>query len=338
MSLLGVNVSDSSVEVVELTTGWFGQARITAQQRTDLAEGLVDNGIIHDPVALAAAIQSIVPRGDLIMSIAEGQAYSRWLRFPASANARDIKNTIQSQCAQYVPFEANEVALDYLFAGKRGEQQDVLFLAVPRVVLTGYQELATALQCKLKRLELESLSSARAALNGLPSTGATLLLDVGARTTIASWFTKEGLRFSFNIPMAGHYFTTQVQKALKITPLEAERVKQRFGFNGKTKVVLAAAWQPIVKGVNEASSYLQAEFQLHTTAITLIGGSAQLPGVVDWLHEQWQLPVALPTVLPWQKKYGMVDALMLNAVGLVLGELKPYRDWPTVNFINHIAL
>ncbi|MBI4407172.1 MAG: pilus assembly protein PilM [Candidatus Kerfeldbacteria bacterium] len=345
MSMIGLNLSDSSVEVVELTTGWFGQARITAQKRLDLAEGLVDNGLIHHPVELAKTIQHLVPAGEITLSIPEAQVYSRWLRFPANTKEHEIKQTIQSQCSQYVPFEASEVALDFIFSGQQGDQQDVLLLAIPVTVLKGYQELATALHCRLKRLELESLSSARAALGALPTTGAMLLLDVGARTTIASWFTKSGLRFSFNIPLAGRYFTEQVQKALKTTPLEAERLKQRFGFETKTNVALEEAWQPIIKAVNEAISYLQLEAQLPTTAVTVIGGSALLPGLVDWLHDQWKLPVALPNKLPWQQKYGMVaksnqeeGTLMLNAVGLVLGELKPYRDWPTVNFINSIVL
>ncbi|EKD79622.1 MAG: Type IV pilus assembly protein PilM [uncultured bacterium] len=337
MRVTGINLSDSSVELVELTTNWFGQGRFTAQQRADLAEGLVENGVIHDLSALAQAIQNVRKvAGDSILSLPESQVYSRWLRFPAETKPADIRHTITTHCSEYIPFEANDVALDFVFGAVSGGQRDVLLLAVPKTIIASYRALAEALHCKLKRLELESLSSARAALAALPSTGAVLLLDVGARTSIASWFTQEGLRFTFNVPLAGQYFTEQVQQALKLTVTEAERLKQRSGFTGKTKATLEQAWQPIIQAINDGMQYLEKESATHTTQVVLIGGSAQLPGATDWLHAQWQLPVSIPTALPWQTKYGMVEELMLNAAGLVLGELKAYRHWPTVNFNNSI--
>lgn len=337
MRVTGLNLSDSSVEIVELTTTWLGQGHFSKQTRADLAEGLIENGIIHDVTKLAQAIQAATTvTGDLIMSLPESQVYSRWLRFPAETKPADVRVTIQEHCSEYIPFERGDMVLDYIFAPVVGAQRDVLLLGVPNTILTAYRELAAALHCKLKRLELESLSSARAALEQLPSSGATLLLDVGARTSIASWFTNAGLHFTFNIPLAGLHFTEQVQHELKLTVSEAERLKQRSGFTGKTKDILAQAWQPIVQAVNDGRQYLETESATHTTGVVLIGGSAQLPGVTDWLHEQWQLPVILPQALPWQKKYGMVEELMLNAAGLALGELKSYRHWPTVNFNNSI--
>ncbi len=337
MRVTGINLSDSSVEIVELTISWFERGHFSKQVRADLAEGLIVNGIIHDVVKLAQTVQTATTvTGNIMLSLPESQVYSRWLRFPAETKPTDIRHTIQAHCSEYIPFEYSDVALDYVFAPLTGAQRDVLLLAVPHTILAAYHELAKALHCTLKRLELESLSSARAALAQLPSTGATLLLDVGARTSIASWFTKDGLHFTFNVPLAGAHFTEQIQHSLKLTDSAAERLKQRSGFTGKTKDSLAQAWQPIVQAVNDGMHYLETESNTHTTSVVLIGGSAQLPGVVDWLHEQWQLLVVLPQALPWQTKYGMVEKLMLNAAGLVLGELKQYRHWPSVNFNNTI--
>lgn len=333
MRVIGLNLSDSSVEVIELTTGWLGRARFTQHTRLDMPDDLVTNGVIHDVPKLAQAIhQSWTVTGDVIISLPESQVYSRWLRFPAETKLADIRHTIATHCADYIPFEASDVVLDFVFGTVTGSQRDVLLLAVPKTIIASYQALAMALHCKLKRLELESLSSARAALATLPTGDATLMLDVGARTSIASWFTRDGLRFTFNIPVAGHAFTEQVQQALKLTVPEAERLKLQSGFTGKTQAILTQAWQPIIQAVNDGMRYLETESATPTAQVVLIGGSAQLPGVVEWLHEQWQLPVSLPTALPWQTKYGKVDALMLNAVGLVLGELKAYRYWSTVNF------
>lgn len=340
MRILGLNLSDASAELVELSGSLLQRPGWTAHLRVELPEGLVTNGVIHDVSQLASKLNSQFRPGDLAMSIPEAQIYSRWLRFPGKTKLNEIRATIAQQAAEYFPFESHEIAFDCVSAGPHGESQDVFAVAVPHLVLNSYRELAKALQCSLVRLELESLSSARAALPSLPKAGATLLLDIGARTTIASWFTEQGLRFTFNVPLAGQYFTEQIQQSLKLTPLEAERLKQKQGLSGKVEPVLAAALTPLVKSINEGMSYVQSEWQIDTQAVVLIGGSAQLPKLTDYLTTQLQITTSVPPALPWQTTYGMVSAsdqegnYMLNAVGLALGELKAYRDWPIVNFLN----
>lgn len=340
MRILGLNLSDASAEVVELSSSLLQRPTWTARLRVELPEGLVSNGVIHDVGQLASKLANQFRPGDLAMSIPEAQVYSRWLRFSSVTKLSDLKATVRQQAAQYFPFEAHEIAIDCVSAGKHGDTQDLFCVAVPHLVLNSYRELAQALRCNLVRLELESLSSARAALANLPAAGSILLLDIGARTTIASWFTHQGLRFSFNVPLAGQYFTEQLQQGLKLSPLEAERLKQKQGLSGKAEPILTSALEPLLKSMNEGISYVQSEWQLDTTAVVLMGGSSQLPKLATYLTEQLHVSAGLPTALPWQTTYGMVSAseqegsYMLNAVGLALGELKAYRDWPTVNFLN----
>jgi Tfp pilus assembly PilM family ATPase len=340
MRILGLNLSDASAELVELSGGLLQRSGWTQRLRVELSEGLVTNGVIHQVEALAAKLEGQFKPGDLVMSIPEGQVYSRWLRFPVSAKLHDIRHTITERASQYFPFEAHEIAFDCLSAGSVGDQQDIFCAAVPRAVLDGYRQLAKALHCNLVRLELESLSTARAVLSNLPTAGATLLLDIGARTTIASWFTHAGLRFTFNMPLAGQYFTEQVQTSLKVTALEAERLKQKLGFTKQVQPPLEVAFVPILKGLREGMSYVQSEWQLETKEVVVLGGSAQLPKLTDYLTQQLQVSAHLPTALPWEKTYGMVSTseqevvYMLNAVGLALGGAKAYRHWPVVNFIN----
>ncbi len=340
MRILGLNLSDASAELVELSGGLLQRPGWTTHLRVELSEGIVTNGIIHDVSLLASKLKGQFRPGNLAMSIPESQVYSRWLRFPAKTKLSEIRATIAQHAAEYFPFEAHEIVFDCVSAGQHGESQDVFTAAVPHLVLNSYREFAKALDCTLVRLELESLSSARATLPSLPKVGATLLLDIGARTTIASWFTDQGLRFTFNVPLAGQYFTERIQQGLKLTALEAERLKQTQGLSGKVESVLVAALEPLVKSLNEGISYVQSEWQIDTKAIVLIGGSSQLPKLADYLATQFQVTTNLPPALPWQTTYGMVSAsdqegnYMLNAVGLALGELKAYRDWPTVNFLN----
>ncbi len=340
MRIIGLNLSDTSAELVELSGSLLQRSGWTQSVREELVEGLVENGIIHQVDALAAKLAGQFKPGDLAMSIPEGQVYSRWLRFPLSAKLHDIRQTITEQAGHYFPFESHELVFDCISTGRIGDQQDVFCVAVPKKVLEGYRQLSKLLRCNLVRLELESLSSARAVLPQLPTHGSTLILDIGARTTIASWFMHSGLRFTFNIPLAGQYFTEQVQTHLKLTKLEAERLKQQLGFTKQVAPVLESAFAPVLKAIMEGISYVQSEWQMNTTHVVLLGGSAQLPKLTDYLDQQLHLPVGLPSALPWEKTYGMVSTeaqeagYMLNAVGLALGAVKAYRHWPSVNFIN----
>lgn len=346
MKLTGINFSDTSIEAVELEQGWLQGPAFSAFSRVLLPDGCIENGVILKPEIVVEQLRQLLAQAKpkaitttaITLSLPEGQIFSRLLSFPKSSTQDQIEQTIIDQLSRFLPFEPGEVFFDTLPLGQRGDKVDVLLVAVQKTVVQGYEAIAQQLGWTVKAIELESISSARAVLDKIPARQAILLLDIGARTTIASWFDSSGLRYSYNIALAGNYFTEQVVKQLRCTPLEAEQRKQAEGFTGAMAPILTEAFSPILKQVREGLAYVQANYDLPTTAVHLLGGSARLPGLADFLTQQLHIETSLVQLLPKLKKNDILqqiqeeDSIYYNAVGLALGSSKAYQQRPTINF------
>jgi type IV pilus assembly protein PilM len=348
MKLVGVNFSDRSIEAVELQHRVFQGKSFSAYSRVPLADGCIENGIILKPDQVTEQLKQLFAQAQprpittttIILSLPEGQIFSRLLSFPKASSAEQIRQTVRDQLSRFIPFEPNEVAYDTMLLGQRGDKQDVLLVAAQQTVVQSYEAVARALGWSVKAIELESISSARAVLDTVPAQTAMLLLDIGARTSIASWFDQFGLRYSYNIPLAGQYFTDQVVTQLHCTPLEAEQRKVTEGFSGAVRQVLEASFGPIIKQLREGVAYVQSNYDLPTSAVLLLGGSAQLPGLSDFLSAQLHIPTSLAKLLPGIKKSVTVQSIeragsiYYNAIGLALGGSGVSHDRPAINFLS----
>ncbi len=346
MKIIGVNFSDTSIEAVELEQGWLQAPSFTAYSRVVLPDGNIDNGIILNSAVVIEQLRKLFaqakPRAisgqNVTFSLPESQVFSRLLSFPKNSSTEQVKQTIVDQLSRFIPFEPSEVMFDTMPMGTRGDKRDVLLVAVQKNVVQGYETVAAQLGWTLKTIELESISSARAVLAAVPARQAVLLLDIGARTTIASWFDAAGLLYSYNIALAGNYFTEQLVKQLHCTLLEAEQRKQAEGFFGPVAKILTEAFTTILSQVREGITYVQSNYELPTVAVRLLGGSAQLPHLTDFISNQLQIETTLATLLPGIKKNGIVQLLKqdgsiyYNAVGLALGSTKNYQQRPAINF------
>lgn len=350
MKFVGVNLSDNSVEAVELQQGVFGLPDITAVNRAALLPGCIEQGQIRDSKTLTEQLRQLMTSAQphpivtnaVALAIPESQIFSRLLSFAQDVSAAQIEATITDQFSRYLPFELTEVAYDHISLGRRGVYQDVLLVAVQRTVLQAYEALLQQLNWKIVALELESISSARAVIGPLKDSEMILLLDVGAATTIASWFDAQGLRYTFNTSIAGNYFTQQLVEQQHITFAEAETKKCRSGVvEAPAAAVVQQAWQPLIKQIEQGIQYVQTTLGLSTSEVRLIGGSAQLPGITDWLSQQLNHPVILPTLLPNLKKNDMVQVIQregsvyYNALGLALGLSKNQQQRAKINFYRH---
>lgn len=345
MNHIGLNLSDASIEVAELQQGWFGRPKLIAVGRSVLPAGCIEQGVIKQldvviekiKLACAEAKSDNVPHAITAklatMAVPEAQIYSRLLRFPKDVSQEQLRHTIQVQFSDYLPFEITEVAYDYLRLGQTNDQIDVLLAAVPITILKSYTALCQQLGYHIQALELESISSARAVLSETSKAAtSTLLLDLGAHTTIASWFDRYGLCFTFNQALAGEALTDSIVASLKVPVTEAEQLKQRLGLTGKTASSIQTTLQPLLTQIREGMNYVQQSAGLQTDRIMLIGGTAQLPGLADWLQGQLGVTVELAKLLPGLQTNGIIDGIYYNAIGLALGGSKHYQARPKINF------
>lgn len=352
MNVIGLNFSDSSVEAVEIKRGWFGQASITAVARALLPSGIIDDGKIHDKSKLSEIINDMFNKSEPIamtgnaiaLAIPESQVYTRIVTFDGPLSHDDIRKQLLKKLSGYIPFNIEDVVHDFIPLYESEEIVEVLVAAVPQEIVQEYVSLGEKLNKNIKAIELESVSSARAILQDEAKNKSVLVLDIGARTTIVSFFSDHRLRFTYNIAVAGNHFTGYIMKNLNVTESEAEQLKYK-GFNSvkaDTKVaeLLEASLNPVIEQLQESIRYYEDHsHQESVQEVILIGGSAQLPGIDEFIGKKLALKCVRGSILPNYKKASIFDMiskdelLYINAIGLAMGASQNSSNIPAINFL-----
>lgn len=352
MKAIGINISDSSVEAVVLTKSLFGGIKCSTVSRRVLPDGTVHNGKIADAVAMASELKQLfasaqpkpIQSGKIALSIPEAQTFTRILRFPIQTTDKEMEASVLTQISQYLPFEPSELVYDYIDLGSQAESKDVLVVAANKQVVAEYVTAVTAIGHHVHAIELESLSAARAVLDIPTDSTIVMLLDIGARTTNISFFGKQGLLFTYSVPIAGNEFTQTIASALRISENQAEKLKCERGFSesGRSKYdvkeVLTKAFTVLVQKINEGIDYVEDTHNTKVHHAVIIGGSAQLPQLGDFLQDELHMPMMQATILPAIAKHSIFkpfnvdEVLYYNAVGLALGQLNPPPHNRYINF------
>lgn len=355
MDIVGINFADTSIEAVQAVSSWLGGAKVRSFNRMEIPAGVIENGSLRDETQLVNQVRQLLTTAKpkpitsqrVACSIPESQIFSRVLSFPLQVSLAEIHQSLQFQLPAYVPFEANAMYYDALPLGEHNGQTEVLAVALDRKILDAYVKLFDRLRMRIDTIELESISSSRAVMKLPPEGQLSLLLDIGSRTTIVSFFSQAGLCFTFNVPVAGALFTEQIAKTQNITIHQAEKIKCQYGFQAKGKSaavsdVLRAAWQPIITKIKEGIDYIETKTKSQLASIVLIGGSAQLPGLTAYLREQFNVETSLGSLLPIFKKNSILQALIqqqlmyADAAGLAAGPFKrSTAQAPSINFFRN---
>lgn len=355
MDSVGINFSDSSIEAVHVSSNWLGGVKVMSYGRIELSEGVILNGEVQDAAQLKERIQQVCAQAQpsaiqakrVSFSIPESQVFTRVLSFPTQVSEAEIQQSLQYQLPSFVPFETEAMHYDAIQLGEHDGKREVLAVAIAREILDEYESIFKELQMNVETIELESISSARAVMQLPNEQSLQLLLDVGARTTIVSIFSHTGLRFTFNIPVAGNAFTEQIAKALSITSHQAEKLKITSGFSGTGKSadggsVLRAAWQPIIDKIKEAVEYTETKTSTNLASVTIIGGSGQLIGLAEFLTEQLQVSCQRGALLPIFKQNSILHSIATqqlmyaNALGLAARAVtKATNQAPYINFFRN---
>ena len=243
----------------------------------------------------------------------------------------ELNTAISDQAKQYVPISLSEVELDWQVISKQespkaapavkaeGQEEaaeklspdsaklaeseglNVLLAAVPRETVQRSEYLAKEIGVKLTALEIETFGLVRSVVGR--QRGAVCLVDMGARNTNITIVVDGFIRLNRNIDVGGDELTRVIAQSMGLTVRRAEEMKRLQGLKaegGEHEIV--AIMHPVLdKILVEVERVVNAYGTRHhqeLSEVILIGGSAQLNGVVEYLSEKLRIPHRLGD--PWQ--------------------------------------
>lgn len=306
---IGLDIGSSSVKLVQLRESKKGVALTNFAMVPLPTEAIVD-GALMNASAVVDAIQGMVSQQKLktkevALSISGHSVIIKKISLPAMT-PEELDESIKWEAEQYIPFDVNDVFLDYQILQTRPEQgqMDVLLVAAKKEMIQEYVGLVkdAGLDPVVVDVDCFTIQNTFEANYGFPPGESVVLVDIGA-TTININIVSNGITtFTRDISMGGNQFTEEIQKQLNVSYDEAEAYKLGGERGVDADSVIPQEVERVMGSVSEQMAgeiHRSLDFYLATTSETRMsriyvsGGTAKVPALARTVESRVGVPVEL---------------------------------------------
>ncbi len=302
----GVDISDASIKWLVLERASYGRGlRVALFGEEPLAPGIVENGVIKDPAALAEALRKMRENlGGIACAHAalpEEPAYIFEMRVPKGTPRDQVMKLIEFEFEGRVPISPDISVFDYDSIEYDEKDMQIGVSVFPRDLAKSYADVFATAGMTLLSLEIESRSIARTICdNGDPLI--TLLVDFGrARSGFA--VLKNGIPiFSSTVEVGGNAIDKALQEKLGLSVAQATHLKNEEGLypedGNKTPgmEMMVATASALGDEVARHFHYWdtrrndRGDRMTPVSRVVLVGGSSNLSGLTDYIAGRVQAP------------------------------------------------
>lgn len=307
--LLGLDISSSSVKLVELGRGKDGGFVLERCAIEPLERGWINDGNVEKFDEVAEAMRRVVKKSgtrtrEVALALPASAVITKKIILPGGMSDSDLEVQVESEANQYIPFSLDEVSLDFCVVGPSSTSAgdiEVLIAASRKEKVQDRQGLAEAAGLKPVIVDVESYASRLAAgrlIQGLPGEGKdqmVALFEVGASTTSMQVIRNDEVLYDRDQAFGGAQLTQLIVRQYGFSPEEAES-KKRSG--ELPEDYEAGVLRPFVDSMaQEVARALQFFFTStphnRVDHIMVAGGSAALPGLSEAITAQTSFPCDL---------------------------------------------
>ncbi len=240
-----------------------------------------------------------LPTEAVVCALPGDRVSSRRLSFPFT-DLKRIGQAVPFEVEGQVPFDLDDFLLDWELLRRQRSTTDVMATLARRSEVGGLLETLREAGVEPRIVESEGLLLAN--LGALFELGGVrLLVDVGHRKTTLCLLCDGRPAAARTIPLGGLALTEAVAQERSVALDEAERLKQETGVfppgieagEGKDQPVLDRLARELVRTVGSLEPLLRESGEAGLDAVTLLGGSARLHRLAEYLGQRTGLPVAL---------------------------------------------
>lgn len=209
----------------------------------------------------------------------------------------ELSSAVSFEIRKYIPVPIKEVQYDWMrVASLSNEKQTkILTVAIPNEIVERYNKIAQMTNINLSTMELETFSAARALIPKTHS-GVTAILDIGARNTNVSIVDNGIVIMHHNIDSGGTHITQSLARGMLVDTKRAEELKRSNGIESNDQHLAELIKTPIDKILTEIQQVLENYIQeggASAVELILIGGNAQIPGLVGYIKEFLKIEVKI---------------------------------------------
>ena len=301
---LGLDIGSHAVKLCELTESGKGYQLVKLGSAL-LPHGALEDGVLQEPEAVARVITSLmanlsIKAKKVALSISGYSVIVKKINLPVMS-PKELDDYIQSEAEQYIPFDIDDVYLDYQALKSATDQDDridIMLVAAKKDVVDGYLEMlrSIGLQAVVVDVDAFALENAFAANFGLDENVA--LVDVGASKMNINIVQRGTSVLARDVALGGRQLTEQIQRNLDLEFDDAEGIKQGFVSAEESQEGVERAYSSIcIQWANEIKRALDFYYSNNpddpVSKIVLSGGGAKIAGLTDFLSNETGIAVTV---------------------------------------------
>lgn len=307
--LIGVDVSSTSVKMVELVDSGNGEPRVERYAIELLPRDAVVDGNMAALEAVAETVRRCWKRMGtstrfVAMAVPTAAVITKKIILPAGLREQEMEVQVESEANQYIPFALEEVNLDFQIIGPSSSGQDDVdvLLAASRKERVG-DRVAVAELAELKPVIMDVEAFAIQAAyelveKQLPNGGRgqiVALVDVGATAMKVMVMKDDQSLYVREQAFGGAQLTDEIMRAYGLGPEEAESLKRSGTPPDNYEVeVLHPFVENMAQEVARALQFFYTSTPYNEVHhIVMAGGSVLVPGVVNVIRERTNANVLL---------------------------------------------
>lgn len=300
--MLGIDVSSSSVKLVELSRNRAGEFVLERCAMEPLERGWITDGNIEKFDEVADAVRRVVRKSgsktkNVALALPASAVITKKIILPGGMSDKELEAQVESEANQYIPFSLDEVSLDFCVVGPSSTSVgdvEVLIAASRKEKVSDRQGLAEAAGLKPVVMDVESYASRLAAgrvIETLPNHGVDALValfEIGSMTTSLQVIRNDEVLYERDQAFGGSQLTQLIIRQYGFSADEAE-AKKRSG--DLPEDYQTAVLDPFIESMSQEIGRALQFFFTSTPYnkidhILLAGGSAALLGLAEAVTHQ----------------------------------------------------
>jgi type IV pilus assembly protein PilM len=301
--VIGLDVGSSSVKAVELKRAGSSY-HLTGFGLAELPSGVVEGGEIRNPAKVRAAIsaalsQARIETRDAVIGVSGGSVIAKRVKLPKMSQA-ELEESIRWEAEQHIPFDTDDVNLDFQIVDKGGQEIEVMLVAVKKGRVESYVEVAEAAGLKVVVVDADVFALENQFEVNYPELKGEVvaLVNVGAEVTNTNIIQRGNCVYARDILFGGRQIVGALGRRLGIDPAQAEPLLRDpdagGSFGSEVENVSDSVTQELGTEIQRTLDYFGTTGEHERISQILLGGGcALLPGLRERLTAQWGIEVGI---------------------------------------------
>jgi len=333
-SVIGLDIGSSSVKAVEVVPRGNGFELLHLGVAALPHDAIVEGAFLNASAIADAIREAIAKSGSkakhAAAAVSGHSVIVKKITVPAMT-AAELEESIRWEAEQYIPFDVNEVNLDFeiLQAGDAERPMEVLLVAAKKDLIDDYVNLISEAGLTPSVIDVAgfAVENAFETNYGANPEEVVAIINIGAQTSTINVLAGGVPAFTRDVATGGNQYTAEIQRALSVAFDEAERIK--IGERGpesqdvvpqEVEQAMRAVTNNLVGEIARSLDFFSATAaDMRIQRVYLAGGSSRVSGLEAAFKERTGLEVELMNPLARMLPSNRFDSEFLDQVGPSLG-------------------